>query len=135
MKITSSIIARTLVDAADTQDVSALPELCDAALVILRKRCPYVPLRTFFVQVERLVRRRQGDRIAILSTPKGSSPQAGDVLSALKAALGKPVSLEEVANPDLIGGAVILLGELRIDRSVRRALADLHAVCMEPIAA
>ena len=135
MKITSSIIARMLVDVAETHDAKTLPELCDAALLVLRKRCPYVPFRTFFVQVERLVHKRQGDRIAFLTTPKGASPQAKDVLSALKTALGKPVALEETANPDLIGGAVLLLGELRIDRSVRRALADLQSACLEQIAA
>jgi F-type H+-transporting ATPase subunit delta len=51
-----------------------------------------------------------------------------DVSKLLKHSLGKDIEISEKVVPNLLGGARITVGDMRIDDTVRRRLSDLNTV-------
>lgn len=71
---------------------------------------------------------RQGTISAILWTPTGNAgPLAESIKASLEKRLGKAVELTEKADKNLLGGAILEYGDMRIDMSLRGALDEAKA--------
>src|SRR5207253_11251153 len=86
------------------------------------------PRRSSDLAFRAILDRKLGRVPVTLSTAAPLAPGQLERISArLKAALGKePVMAHEV-RPALLGGAVLRVGDVVADGSVRRSLADLRA--------
>lgn len=70
---------------------------------------------------------------AIASTPRGDLGEEREgMIATLATAVEKKVMLEERADPTLIGGAVLAIGDERLDGSLRGALMKLRATLAAP---
>ncbi len=68
---------------------------------------------------------RQSNVSATLWTPTGNAGSLAKTLQEmLEKRLGKAVALEEKADKNLIGGAILEYGDMRIDLSIRGALNE-----------
>ncbi len=133
MRITPKDIARALVDSIlETPDVSA-DDACDSAIAYLHKMCPGVPPRAFLKLVEREMKRRGETSSALLIVPNEHSLSSKTIAPLLAAKTGRKVMLERKTDPDLIGGAIILVDHRRIDCSIKGALEALLQECLQPI--
>ena len=132
MKIHPKDIARSLVDSLAAGNVSA-DEACDSAIVLLKRSCRGVPLRRFIQLVEREVKRRKLSTSALIAVPNEHSLKAETIIPLLQAKTGKTVHLDRMIEPELIGGAVLLVDHRRIDCSIQGALAALLRSCLQPL--
>lgn len=76
-----------------------------------------------------------GDRYvsATIVTPSGDAgPLTVAVRSALECKYGKSLYLTEKADPSILGGAIVFIGDMRIDMSVRGALETVAASLQAP---
>lgn len=72
---------------------------------------------------EKLVLQKEGMRSVRLETTGGVSEKLKNEIHSI---LGKHIYIEEVANPDLLGGVKIIIdNEILIDASARRQMEDL----------
>ncbi len=62
-------------------------------------------------------------RVQVTSAVELFDDQAGDLKKTLGEQLGKQVILEQIVDPDILGGLVIQYGDTRVDGSIRRRLA------------
>lgn len=75
------------------------------------------------VAYEKLNLQKEGMRSVRVETVDGVSEKLKNEIHAI---LGKHIYIEEVANPDLLGGVKILIdGEILIDASARRQMEGL----------
>lgn len=133
MRITPKIIARSLVDSIlESTNVSA-DDACDSAIVYLRRMCPGVPPRAFLKLVEREMQRRGETSAALLIVPHAHSLSSATIAPLLQAKTKRKVVLERKTDPDLIGGAVLLVDHRRIDCSIKGALEALLHECLQPL--
>lgn len=68
-----------------------------------------------------------GNRVAVVRSAVAlSEDQKARLGQALSASAGAPVELENVVDPDVIGGAVTTIGDTVIDGSLRTRLSQMH---------
>ena len=93
----------------------------DAACAMVAKEG--LGLRAFTDEVARLLPQYDSTASAALSTVTGKAgADASALVKTLEKELNQPVELTEHANPALLGGAVLRVGDDRFDYSVRGAL-------------
>jgi F-type H+-transporting ATPase subunit delta len=78
-----------------------------------------------------LARHRGEMSASVISAAKLTEAQATALKQALKAALGKEVSLEARVDPGLLGGLVVKVGSRMIDTSLRTRLNSLKVAMKE----
>ena len=133
MKITPRDIARSLVDAIATSPELDVDEACMSAILLLRKRCPGITPRMFVRLVEREVKRQGTTSLGLLVVPHEHSISAETIQPLIAKKSDRAVHIDRMTNPDLIGGAVLLVEHRRIDCSVQGALAMLLKTILQPI--
>ncbi len=123
-----TLTAQSLIEHCIGRSGSDVATACDAALSFLRKQgWTDVQLRTLLPAVRREL--RTGKRIvsATLVTPAGDAGAAKDaIMSSLERTLSTRVELDERADSTLLGGAVLAVGDDRLDVSLRGALVNLQ---------
>lgn len=134
MRTTPKHIAQALIDFLEADPTLSVDNACDSAICLLKKRCPGVTPREFLKIAERAMRRRGRCAAGMLIVPHEHSLKTDQIVSVLCAKTGKPVEIERKTDPELIGGAVLLIDHRRIDCSIKGALAALLRACLEPIA-
>ena len=126
MKVHAKDIARATVDLLESTPTAQHEALCDAALALLERHGLRREVQVFPRILKRLLMQR--DRRVSFRTPSGHTGAAGKTIAgALEKALGHPVIFEEEADPDLLGGALLTVGDERLDASLRGALRTLEA--------
>lgn len=133
MRITPKDIARALVDSVESQQGISADEACDSAMQFLHKKCPGSSRRQFLKLVEREVLSRGTTSAGMLVVPHGHSLKAEVITPHLEKKSGKTVHLERKVEPELIGGAVLLVDHRRIDCSIQGALQNLLRMCLQPL--
>ncbi len=126
MKISQNDIAQALVDVSmDMPEANFAAEI-DTAIAMLKRTNPGKPLRSFPYILERMLYRKGQMFAAKLMTPTGHAGEQAQVIQKiLEDTLKRPVELEEIAVPDMIGGAVLRVGDERFDMSIKGALTQL----------
>jgi hypothetical protein len=132
MRTRPADIARALVDEVIASPAAA-DDACASALQMLKKKCPGFPRREFVKLVEREMKRRGGQASGLLIVPNQRTIKAETIGALVSKQTGTTVTLSEKVDPDLIGGAVLLMDHRRIDASVQGALRELLEACLEPI--
>lgn len=126
MKISQNDIAQALVDVSMELPEDKFSAEIDSAIAMLKRSNPGKPLRSFPYVLERMLYRRGKMFTAKLFTPTGKAgEQAAIIEEMLVEILKRPVELEEIASPDMIGGAILLVGDERFDMSIKGALEQL----------
>ncbi len=133
MKISPKDIARSLVDSLASSETLSIDDACDSAIALLKSSCPGVPLRKFIEIVEREVRRKGLSMSAMLVVPSEHSLSSAVIAPLLEAKAGKKVHVDRMVEPELIGGAVLLMEHRRIDCTIQGALATLLRSCLQPL--
>lgn len=128
MKIKPEHIAQALADLSLTVPEEQLAGEIDSALMYLRQNNTGKSVRTFSHVLERVLRRSGRMFSAILYTPDGKAGDHGPVVQKiLEQHFKHEVELEIVADPSLIGGAVLRVQDERFDLSVAGALDLLRS--------
>lgn len=118
MSVTASDIVRAAVDAA-------IAQLTKDGLA---HEIPHLP--RLFNQV---LADKHGLVSVVLITPTGDAGSLKTaVADTLKKKLGHPIEIEERADPTMIGGAVLWVGDERIDMSLRGALQRMESKLLTP---
>lgn len=133
MRVTPADIARSLVDSVSGDGTLSVDAACDSALTLLHRKCPGTPKREFFKLVEREVLARGAHSAGMLVVPDETSIASEHIAPHLEKRTGKPVSLDRKVEPEIIGGAVLLLDHRRIDCSIQGALHSLLHMCLQPL--
>lgn len=133
MRIKPKDIARSLLDSVETSPNVSMDDACESALRLLRRSCPGVRPRDFAKLVERELKKRGETSSALLVVPNDKSLKSEAILPLLEKKTGKAIHLERNVEPDLIGGAVLLVEHRRIDCSIQGALAALLKICLQPL--
>ena len=134
MKITPRIIAHALIDTLERDPSLSVDSACESAILMLKKRCPGVAPREFLKITEREIRRRGRNSSGMLIVPNEHALKTDQISPLLSAKTGKPVEIERKTDPEIIGGAILLVNHRRIDCSVKGALSALLRACLEPLA-
>lgn len=133
MKITPRDIARSLVDSIAASAKVSVSDACDSAIRLLKRSCPGTTRRRFLKIVEHEMRKQGKIGSGLLMVPSTRSLEAKTIQSLLQAKTGKPVHIDRAVEPELIGGAVLLIDHRRIDCSIQGALAALLRTCLQPL--
>lgn len=122
-----TLAAQVLVEHTANRPEVEVAAACDEVLQFLaRQGCSSTFLNSFPKVVRRELQRRGRALFALLSTPGGASGAArSTLLATLEKTLAASVELEEKADATLLGGAVITVGDERLDMSLRGALQHL----------
>lgn len=132
MKIHPRDIARALIASIEANP-DLTDQVCDASIALLRKNCPSVTLREFLKIAERELRRRGDVSGGMIIVPHEHSIATETVQKALQDNSGRVVALDRKIDPEIIGGAVLLVDHRRIDGSVQGVLHDLLQQCLLPL--
>ena len=132
MKVTPRIIACAFIDAIEKSPEEA-DSICDATIALLKQHCPSVHLRDFVKVTEKEVKRRGDVSGGMLVVPHEKSMSTEVIAKQLEKASGKTIELDRKIDPELIGGAVLLIDHIRIDSSVQGALQALLRECLQPL--
>ncbi len=133
MRTKPAQIARALVDQAEA-DPSSVDQACAVALELLRSTSPGYAKRSFLKLVEQEMRRRGEQASGLLIVPNTRTVKSEHVGKLVSKSSGKQnVRIDERIEPNLIGGAVLLIDHRRIDCSVQGALRELLQTCLEPL--
>ncbi len=133
MRTKPADIAKALIDEVQASPASA-DAACVAALNVLKRMSPGFPRREFVKLVEHEMKRRGEQASGLLVVPNARTLKAEHVGALISKQSGVTVHLTEKVDPDVIGGAVLLMDHRRIDCSVQGALRELLQTCLEPIA-
>jgi len=99
----------------------------DAAIAELKKHDLPADPQKLMRAFDHALREKSQVVSAVLVTPSGDAGPLGTaVTKMLETAFKRPVELTERADRTMIGGAVLLIGDERIDVSVRGALERAH---------
>lgn len=127
MNIKTVDIAHALISVSASLTAQQMKHECDSAIALVKMHSPGTPLRVLKSRVTTLLRRREMCIPATLRTPTGhAGPAAATLMATAQSALHATVELTEHADAALIGGAVLRVGDERMDRSVSGALTTLH---------
>lgn len=133
MTIRPKDIARSLVDSMVEHPTMSADSACDSALRLLKMKCPGTSFRQFAKLLERELKKRGKISAGLLVVPHEKSIAADSVGMLLKQKSGRTVLMERTVDPELIGGAVLLVDHRRIDCSIQGALAMLLRTCLQPL--
>lgn len=133
MRIKPKDIARSLVDTLAADHSANVDAACDSALALLHERCPGTSRKAFFKLVEREIFGRGTHVEGMLVVPHEQALQSEHITGHLKDGTGKTVHLERKIEPEIIGGAVLLVDHRRIDCSIQGALHTLLRTCLQPL--
>ena len=101
-------------------------------LLLLAKNRRLFAARDTIAGFRVMLARHRGEMSAsVISAAKLTETQATALKQALKAALGKEVSLESRVDPGLLGGLVVKVGSRMIDTSLRTRLNSLKVAMKE----
>lgn len=129
MKIKQHDIAHALVDVTQKLTPELMNKEIDAALAILHGNGSIRALRGFPLVLKRVLQDRGLLFKATLITPTGKSgPEAKKIHEILEKTLKRDIELEEIADPDMIGGAVLRVGDELFDLSIPGALTMLGTI-------
>ena len=79
--------------------------------------------RMIYAAYEKIVLQKKGMRSVRIET---ASPASEKIKKEIHAMLGKNIHIEEITNPDLLGGITIVVDdEILIDASVKRQMGNL----------
>ena len=132
--IRTRYVAQALVDASIGASDVQQTALCAAAVDLLTCENRGTAMHGFPTLVSRLLRKRCADAESTLMTPSGDTgPSVGRIAALLTGLFGKPISVTEQAEPSLIGGGVLRIGDECLDASVETALTDLHTTLAPPV--
>ena len=124
-----TLTARELVGhLATVRSDDDIASACDGALTFLRQQgCSPMQLRTLVPAVRRALRAHARVVPAHLTTPAGHAGEAASrIASSLTGALHAKIDLTEHADPGILGGATLAVGDERLDVSLRGALRQLE---------
>lgn len=131
-------IARALVELLAEQGEREHRALFEATLHFMQQHGLMREMRHLPQLLKEAMYEREGSISAIVSTPSGKLGEEGAALNTeLEKAISKQVMLEERSLPSLLGGAILAIGDERLDGSLRGALMKLRATLAEtsPLAA
>lgn len=134
MKVTALSIARVCVSVGKELPAAELPALMDTAASLLVSHGLLKDARTFPELLRREWLKAEGAIATTLETTSGSAGKtAEEIGSLLQHALKKACVLEERADPTLLGGMVLSVGDERFDLSLRGALTELSRTLSAPV--
>jgi F-type H+-transporting ATPase subunit delta len=83
-------------------------------------------------QFRKLLAEHRGEEAADVTVAhRMTDDQASQLKSALKAAIGKEVAINEIVDPTILGGLVVKVGSRQIDTSLRTKLSSLKLALKE----
>ncbi|UPA23130.1 F0F1 ATP synthase subunit delta [Candidatus Peribacteria bacterium] len=128
MKIKPEHIAQALADLSLTIPQEQFSDEVDSALMYMRQNSPGKSIRQFPYVLERVLRRKGRMFSAVLSTPTGEPGEhATAIQKILENHFKHEVELDVVADPSLIGGAVLRVQDELFDLSAAGALELLRS--------
>ena len=134
MKVTARAIARAFVDVAKTLPPAEQAALADAAASMLVSHGLLKDSRTFPALVERIWRKQEGMVSVRLTTTTGDAgPVKAQLLTIIESSLKRPCSIEERADPSILGGILLSVGDERFDCTLRSSLNTLAHRLTRPI--
>lgn len=129
-------LAQATLDLAETLPEKDLPELADAVLRLLAQERLSRKGALFLHLLRRACANGNRPLPVSLVTHSGHAGTHGESLAAfLHLSLGKPVTMEESAEPNLIGGALLSYHNERFDASLRGTLSALERHLLVPSSA
>lgn len=132
MRTRPADIAKALLEQVERDPASA-DAACQSSLLLLKRTAPGFPRRQFVKLVEREMRRRGEEASGLLIVPRLHVLKREQLGTLVTKTTGKPVRMDKKIDPDIIGGAVLLIDHHRIDASVQGALRELLRVCLQPL--
>ena len=134
MKISVATVARAVVDTARMQPSQEYAALAQAAIEVLATHGLLRESRKFLTLVERTEHKQEGIVPVKITTKNGDSgPMKKELLRVMESALRRSCQLEEQADPSVIGGLLLTIGDERFDATIRSALMDLAEKLTAPI--
>lgn len=134
MKVSVSSIARAVVDSARMQPVEEIGALAEAAAEVLKRHGLLSESRKFLTLVDRLWHKQEAVTTVKIVSPKGDlGPVTKQLVSIIESSLNRRCTAEESADPSMIGGLVLSVGDERFDATVRTVLNELSDRLAEPI--
>ncbi len=126
MKYLAKDIARALVDVAHDPENTNLSGEVDEALRLLKVHNPGRSFRSFPTLVERALRKAGREVEATLITPTGDAGTIGhDIEKELTKLLKQKIHLKQHADKNMLGGAILIVNDERLDVSIPGALRHL----------
>ncbi|MBI3619022.1 F0F1 ATP synthase subunit delta [Candidatus Peregrinibacteria bacterium] len=136
MKPSPQDIAQAFVESCRELPPEQFPRACDAALSLLETLGHSSAIRTFPRLVHAAWMQGGGAIPAMLTSKTGSlGSEKAEIISSLEQALRRTVDVEEAADPRLIGGIRVRVGDERFDATLRGALDRLTADLLLPVSA
>ena len=134
MKISATTVARAVVDTARMQPSQEHDALAQAAIEVLAAHGLLRESRKFLTLVERMHYKQEGIVPVKITTKNGDiGPMKKELLQVMESALRRSCQLEEQADPSVIGGLLLTIGDERFDATVRSTLVDLAEKLTAPI--
>lgn len=134
MKMTAASLARAFADTAKTLPEAEIPALADAAAHILIAQGLFKDAHVFPRMVEREMLKRDGAvQIRITTAGKETAAFKKEVVHAVEQALKRSCQIEEHADPSLLGGVLLQVGDERYDATLKGALNTLSTQLIAPI--
>lgn len=124
MKYTADQYAEALLAAAEHMQKKDIPALAWRLHTLLLRRRNSRLLPKIFAACDCKMLERSG-KVAVRMTT-AHSHGSDRFAAALHKALGKPVELDHRVDPSLIGGAILRVGDLRLDGSIIAALERMR---------
>jgi len=135
MKVSALAIARAVASIGKTLPAGDLPLLMDAAASMLIEQGLIRDARIFPDLLKRVWLKEEGAVAATLTTMNGSAGKAtAELHSLLESSLKRTCLLEEQADPGILGGMLLSVGDERFDLTLRGALTDLTRTLSAPMA-
>ena len=134
MKLTADTIAHAFVDSVASLSEVEIPALVDAVAQLLIAHGLYKDARTFPSLLERVWQKKEGIvQVRLTSVSGDAGPSKEQILSIVRDTLKRPCILEERADPAMLGGLLLTVGDERFDVSLRGALKTLSQRITQPV--
>lgn len=134
MSLDPAIVARALIDVSAKESPQAVTAACEAAVGILRKN-GHTDTHGFLRTVKKSLENMNAMRFATVRIPTTISPERqASLLSALEKAAGRSVDLSVETEPDLLGGAVLRIGDELLDNSIKNEIESVVRSLLAPLA-
>lgn len=127
-------LAQATADTARTIPKKDLPALVDAILRLLDQKGLSSKKVSFLQSLKRtIVKERAVLPLSLTTTSGTAGTHAESIASFVHLSLGKPVEINESADPHLLGGALLAYNDERFDASIRGSLAVLRHHLSSPL--
>ncbi|ALM09574.1 MAG TPA: hypothetical protein DEB30_02005 [Candidatus Peribacter riflensis] len=134
MKVSAASLARAFVEIAKTIPEGDVGALGEAAAQMLIQHGLTRQSHAFLRLVEREWLKRDGAVPVRITTVSGhAGPLAKEIADTVEKALKRACHIEERADPALMGGVLLQVGDERYDATLRGALSVLAARLAEPV--